>query len=122
MVKAHREMSGAALDLVAARFKVLGEASRLRILNHLRAGEMSVSEIVEAVEMTQPNASKHLKILHDTGLIARRQHGATVYYAIADDTVFKLCDVVCSSLHWRLEAQAGVFRRNANRRPQRSRR
>lgn len=110
MAKSQRwEMSMEALQLVAARFKTLADPMRLRILQTLEAGELSVSAITEAVESTQPNISKHLRILQETGLLARRQEGNTVYYSIADDSVFKLCDVVCSSLQERFAAHANVF-------------
>lgn len=108
-------MTPEALKLVASRFKVLGEPLRLLILQHLEGGEMSVSEIAGAVESTQPNVSKHLKILQDAGLVARRQEGNTVYCSVADETVFELCDAVCASLRERLEAQAGVFGQGARR-------
>jgi ArsR family transcriptional regulator len=105
----HQLLSPEALQLVAARFKVLSDPVRLRILQTLEDGEMSVSAITEAVESTQPNVSKHLKILQDAGLVARRQEGNTVYYSIADESVFQLCEVVCSSLQERFEAHASVF-------------
>lgn len=109
MTNKHKELTPEALELVAARFKVLAEPLRLRIIHELQAGEMSVSEITEAVESTQPNVSKHLKMLQDAGLVARRQEGNNVYCSIADETVFELCDVVCSSLRQRLETHAGAF-------------
>lgn len=104
-----RPMTPEALALVAGRFKVLAEPLRLRILQGLEGGEMSVSEIAEAVGSTQPNVSKHLKMLQEAGFVARRQEGNTVYCSIADETVFEICDVVCSSIRERLHAQAGVF-------------
>lgn len=109
MAVKHKELTPKALELVAARFKVLGEPLRLRIIHELQAGERCVSEITEAVESSQPNVSKHLKMLQDAGLVERRQGGNTVYYSIADETVYELCDVVCSSLRQRLEAHAGAF-------------
>jgi DNA-binding transcriptional ArsR family regulator len=109
MTEKHQQMTPEALAQVAARFKVLAEPVRLRILDGLQGGELSVSEITEAVESTQPNVSKHLKMLQDAGLVARRQEGNTVYCSIADETVFELCDVVCSSLRERIGAQAGAF-------------
>lgn len=102
-------MSPEALQLVAARFKVLSDPMRLRILQTLEAGETSVSALTEAVESTQPNVSKHLKLMQDAGLLARRQEGNTVYYSIADPTVFELCEVVCSSLQERFAAHASVL-------------
>ena len=102
-------MSLEALQLVAARFKVLSDPMRLRILQVLETGETSVSALSEAVESTQPNVSKHLKLMQEAGMLARRQEGNTVYYSISDPTVFELCDVVCSSLAERFAAHASVF-------------
>jgi len=104
-------MSWEALQLVADRFRALSEAIRLRILQILHNGETSVSALVEQVGSTQPNISKHLKILQDAGLVKRRQIGTSAYYAIADEIVFELCDMVCSTLRERLEAQVGALRR-----------
>ena len=95
--------------VVAARFKVLSDPMRLRMLQELEQGERSVTALTEAVESTQPNVSKHLKMLQEAGLVARRQEGNTVYYSIADATVFDLCDVVCGSLQERFAAHASVF-------------
>jgi DNA-binding transcriptional ArsR family regulator len=102
-------LSPEAMEMVAARFRVLGEPLRLRILQALEAGERSVTELTEAVGSTQPNVSKHLKILQEAGLVARRQEGNTVYCSIADRSVFELCETVCSSMRRRLESQAGVL-------------
>jgi ArsR family transcriptional regulator len=101
-------LSTEALHLVAARFKVLSDPMRLRILQALEAGETSVSALTEAVESTQPNVSKHLKLMQDAGLLGRRQEGNTVYYSIVDPTVFDLCEVVCSSLQERFAAHASA--------------
>lgn len=104
MTQKRQPMSPEALALVAARFKVLAEPLRLRILQLLEGGEMSVTAITEATQTTQPNVSKHLKMLQDAGFVARRQEGNTVYYSIADDSVFALCDLVCGSIRDRLNA------------------
>ncbi|MEP7336985.1 MAG: metalloregulator ArsR/SmtB family transcription factor [Acidobacteriota bacterium] len=106
-----QKMSPEALQLVAARFKVLSDPMRLRILQLLEDGETGVSALAEAVESTQPNVSKHLKILQDAGMLARRQEGNTVFYSIADESVFQLCEVVCSSLQERFAAHASIFSR-----------
>ena len=90
-------MSDKMLDLVARRFRTLGEPYRLRILQELQAGEKSVGELVAALEGNQPNVSKHLQILSDAGLIGRRREGTSIFYAISDPMVFKLCTLVCSS-------------------------
>jgi ArsR family transcriptional regulator len=98
-----------ALQLVANRFKTLSEPIRLRILQTLQDGEKSVNELTEAVETSQPNVSKHLKILQDAGIVRRQQQGNTVYYSIADESIFTLCEVVCGSLENRLRNQAEIF-------------
>jgi DNA-binding transcriptional ArsR family regulator len=99
-----------ALEMVAARFRAMGEPLRLRILQELEGGERSVSALAESVESTQPNVSKHLKILQDAGLVKRRQQGTTVFCSIADAMVFELCEMICSRLHDRLEAQVGALK------------
>lgn len=90
-------MSDKMLDLVARRFRTLGEPYRLRILQELETGEKSVGELVAALDGNQPNVSKHLQILFDAGLIGRRREGTSIFYAINDPMVFRLCALVCSS-------------------------
>ena len=107
------QMSWEALQLVADRFRALSEPIRLRILQILHNGETGVSVLVEKVGSTQPNISKHLKVLQDAGLVKRRQIGTSAFYAIADEMVFELCEMVCSKLRDRLEAQVGALRRPA---------
>jgi len=102
-------LSNEALELIANRFKILSEPIRLRILQTLQEGERSVTELTEAVETSQPNVSKHLKILQDAGIVKRQPQGNTVYYSIADESIFTLCETVCSSLETRLKNQAEIF-------------
>lgn len=106
MPKKHVPLSPAAIDMVAARFRILGEPLRIRIIQELQAGEKNVSELVAAVGSTQPNVSKHLRILQEAGIIGRRQDGNLVYCYITDDSVLHLCDAVCSSVGERLSRDA----------------
>jgi len=106
----HPGLTREALELVAARFRAMGEPLRLCILQELEGGERSVSTLADRVESTQPNVSKHLKVLQDAGLLRRRQQGTTVYYSIADAMVSELCDMICSRLRNRLEAQVGALK------------
>lgn len=105
----HQKMSAEAVGLVAARFKVLSEPLRLQILQYLENGESSVTNVTKAVNSTQPNVSKHLKILQDEGFVAKRQEGNTVFYKIADESIFELCDVVCGSLKERFSEKSAIF-------------
>lgn len=110
-------MTPEALELVANRFRVMAEPVRLRILQALDAnGEMSIGELTEVLELSQPNVSKHVKILTEAGLVSRRQDGNTVLCVVCDDSVFRLCDVVCSSLRERLSVQSAVLDRGVSRR------
>ena len=113
MIEAMRKeaLSPEAVDLIASRFRTLGEPLRIRILQALQAGERSVGQLADLVGSTQPNVSKHLRILQDAGLVGRRQEGNTVYCFISDPTVMDLCDAVCESLEARLRAQADRIRR-----------
>jgi ArsR family transcriptional regulator len=95
------------LELVAERFKVLAEPVRLELLNYLRGGEMTVSELVEESGLAQANVSKHLRLLHASGFVTRRKDGLFVYYALADRGVFQLCDIMCE----RLDAETRTIRR-----------
>ncbi|MDM7923358.1 MAG: metalloregulator ArsR/SmtB family transcription factor [Pyrinomonadaceae bacterium] len=104
-----KNMSPQAIEMIADRFRVLSESIRLRLVNELRDGEMSVSELTAKLQASQPNVSKHLKLLTDSGILRREQRGNTVLYSIADDSIFKLCDVVCDSLGERLKEQANLF-------------
>lgn len=109
MKDSHLKLGLEALEMVATRFRLLGEPMRLRILQELQRGEMSVTQLTEAVESTQPNVSKHLKILQEAGMVARRAEGNCAYYSIADESVFELCGVVCNGLRAKLEAQTRVL-------------
>jgi DNA-binding transcriptional ArsR family regulator len=106
----HAQLTEEALELIAARFRVLAEPMRLKILNALGDDEMSVTELVDATAAGQANVSKHLAMLAGARLVARRKEGLNVYYRVADETVFDLCDAVCSSLGERLAAQHDAVR------------
>lgn len=95
------------LEHVAERFRVLGDSTRLAILRILlQEGEMNVGEIVEALDAGQANISKHLRVLHDAGMVSRRQAGTAAYYAVTDRSVTRLCDIVCDRIRDQAEEQA----------------
>lgn len=86
------------LELMAAKFRLLGDATRLAILRELMAGERSVSEVVEVTGAGQANVSKHLKLLCDAGLLARRRQGTSVFYRVCDPLVEQLCRLACATV------------------------
>jgi DNA-binding transcriptional ArsR family regulator len=89
-------------DLIARRFRALGEPLRVRALDLLRDQELSVTALAEQLGTSQQNLSKHLAVLVDAGMVARRKDGTHVYYRIADEGVFALCEQVCGSLQSQL--------------------
>jgi DNA-binding transcriptional ArsR family regulator len=89
-------------ELIAQRFRALGDPLRVRILDLLRDQELSVTTLAERLAAGQQNVSKHLAVLTDSGMLARRKDGTHVYYRIADEGVFALCEQVCGSLQAQL--------------------
>ena len=86
----------ALLERIADRFRVLGDATRLSILRLLLdEGELNVGEIVERLSASQANVSKHLRILHDAGVVSRRAHGTSAYYSVTDPSLTQICDLMC---------------------------
>jgi len=92
------------VELIARRFRVLGEPMRIRLLEQLRSGEASVNELADSLGASQQNISKHLSVLADVGVVGRRKQGTHVYYRIVDRDVFALCDRVCGSVRAQLTA------------------
>ena len=88
----------ALVELIAQRFRVIGEPMRIRLLDQLRDGPMTVNELTDAVGATQQNVSKHLGVLAQAGIVGREKDGNRVRCFIADQTVFDLCELVCGGL------------------------
>ena len=105
----HAAPSADAIELIAARFRVLGEVSRLKLIHALDDGERSVNDLTMAAGLTQANASRHLHTLTEAGILKRRKQGLHVLYSIADPGIFNLCEHVCGSLQKRIEAHAKAF-------------
>ena len=97
------------IHLIADRFKALSEPARLQILNTLRAGEMTVNALVDETGLGQANVSKHLQSLFAAGFVRRRKEGLFTYYALADRTVFRLCDIMCGRLEQELASHRKVL-------------
>jgi DNA-binding transcriptional ArsR family regulator len=86
------------LDLMAEKFRMLADPTRLTILRALMAGERNVTQVVEECGRNQANVSKHLKLLAETGLVARRKAGLQVFYTLDDPLVERLCKLVCETI------------------------
>lgn len=86
------------IDLIAQRFRVLGEPMRIRLLCALAQQPATVGELREITGGTQQNVSKHLGVLAQAGVVERQKRGNCSVYSIADETVFAMCDQVCGAL------------------------
>jgi DNA-binding transcriptional ArsR family regulator len=103
------------VELIARRFRVLAEPMRIKLLDRLRDGEATVGDLVEATSSSQQNVSKHLRILHEAGFVARRQDGNFARYSIADQSVFAICEQVCGGLRTQLAELGAVIEEGVGR-------
>lgn len=100
-----KELSPELMTGIAERFKALAEPSRLQLLQCLRGGDATVSDLVEWTGLTQANVSKHLQLLLALGFVARRKEGLYSIYALADPEVFRLCELMCGRMERELKAR-----------------
>jgi DNA-binding transcriptional ArsR family regulator len=97
-VAAAHPLPDALVELIAQRFRALGEPSRIRILERLRTSVRTVQQLSDELGYTQQNVSKHLGLLLSLGIVSRRKEGGFSYYAIEDPSVLRMCDEVCGTL------------------------
>ena len=96
-----KEVSESAAHVVeraADLFGLLSTPVRLRIVLQLCSGEKSVSELLVALKVGQPNVSQHLTMMYRAGLISRRKQGAQVFYCVVNDSVIAVCKAVCTQV------------------------
>ncbi len=107
--KSHPVLSEAALVAVAARFRALGDPSRLSIVNRLMDGERGVQDLLAETGLTQTNLSRHLGVLRQVGIVERRSDGNRAFYRIADPCWSQVCEIVCGSLASQLAQELESF-------------
>lgn len=90
--------TSADLEAAAELFGVLSTPIRLRIIGALCPTEKNVTQLLQEIEVSQPNMSQQLNVLYRAGVVDKRREGAQVYYRIADETVVRVCKAVCSEL------------------------
>lgn len=106
-----RAVTPALLERVAARFRALAEPARLAVLHALEHGERTVTELVDDTGLAQGNLSKHLQQLYAAGFVTRRRDGLFVRYALADDDVLALCEMMCGRLEEDIAAEQAIIGR-----------
>lgn len=90
----------AVLERVADRFRLLGDPTRLRLVNALYTeGELSVGDLVDRLETSYGAVSKQLAMLRSHGVVSKRRDGTRIYYQISDPSLSDLCDVACRGIH-----------------------
>jgi DNA-binding transcriptional ArsR family regulator len=92
------------VELIARRFRVLADPTRVKLLDLLREREASVQQLTQTIGSTEQNISKHLGVLLQAGIVGRRKVGNYAYYSVTDEGVFALCEDVCGSLAEQVEA------------------
>lgn len=88
----------ALVDLIAQRFRLLGEPTRIKLLDALRDGPATAADLQSVTGASQQNVSKHLSMLVDAGMVRRAKDGTRAYFSIADESLFDLCEQVCGSI------------------------
>jgi DNA-binding transcriptional ArsR family regulator len=103
------------VELIAHRFRALGQPLRIHLIDLLqRDGEASVQAVADGLSTTQQNASRHLGVLAQAGLVTRRQDGRVAWYRLAHDDVFALIETTAAEL---LDELRNVNRSEVYRRP-----
>jgi DNA-binding transcriptional ArsR family regulator len=95
-------------EAVARYFSVLGEPTRLRILHALCREERCVNDIIQVTGLAQANASRHLGLMYQAGMLSRRREGTQIFYKVADPMYIELCRTVSTQVAGRMEGIAGV--------------
>jgi ArsR family transcriptional regulator len=87
--------------------KVLTDPTRLMILDALRRGDRSVGELAEAIGVALPNASQHLAVMRNAGLVDSRRAGTTIVYRLSEPTIVDACDIVHRIVERRIALRPG---------------
>ena len=91
------------VDIVASYFSVLSEPMRLKIARVICEEEKSVSQIVKETAATQSNVSRHLQLMHRSGVVSKRKEGNLVYYRVSDPAMMDICRTVCMQIMNRID-------------------
>lgn len=89
---------GEVFDKAAELFAVLSTPIRLRIISQLCQGEKNVGQLLESIDVAQPNMSQHLNMMYRSGVLGKRRQGAQIFYRIADETAVVVCRAVCTQV------------------------
>ena len=85
-------------EKAAELFAVLSTPIRLRIISELCQGEKNVGQLLDHIDVAQPNMSQHLNIMYRAGILGKRRQGAQMFYRIADESALVVCRAVCTQV------------------------
>jgi ArsR family transcriptional regulator len=97
-------------ELHASICQTLANPKRLEVIDRLRGGEKSVTELAEAMKISQANLSQHLAVMRQKGIVTTRREGLNVYYRLSNPKIIKACDLMRQVLLEHLEAGAELAR------------
>lgn len=81
-------------ELQAEICQTMANPKRLQIVSLLKDGELSVGEMVRAMGVPKANASQHLSIMRQKGLIISRREGTTIFYRLASPKITEACSIM----------------------------
>lgn len=85
-------------EKAATLFAVLSTPIRLRIISELCQGERNVGQLLDSIDVAQPNMSQHLNMMYRAGILGKRRQGAQMFYRIAEETAAMACRAVCTQV------------------------
>jgi ArsR family transcriptional regulator len=101
------------LELKADLLRAFAQPTRLKILTLLRTGERHVGDICRALQEGQPTVSRHLAVLHRSGVVSARKEGLRVLYRIGDEEVVAILNAIDRMLERQLRLGYSLARKLA---------
>ncbi len=98
------------VELVTSRLALLADPTRVHLLTLLEEREASVQDLADTVSSTPQNVSRHLGILHRSGIVARRKDGTCVYYSLVNYSACRLLDQALASIRGQIDELADVVK------------
>lgn len=95
-------------ELHASICQTLANPKRLEIIAHLRDGEKTVTELMEAMQISQANLSQHLGLMRQKGIVIARREGLNIYYRLSNPKIIQACDLMRQVLLENLESGAAL--------------
>ena len=99
-------------ELHASICQTLSNPKRLEVIDCLRDGELTVTRLAEAINISQANLSQHLALMREKGILIARREGSNVYYRLSNPKITQACDLMRQVLLEHLESDAGLVERS----------